>query len=147
MDIHTVYCLIFRKVGGRVVCRTGDAKLSKGYNLPARHVIHTVGPKYNAKYHTAAESALFSCYQRVFQIVSIVTMVPLPFDDPLAKLTTTGCVPRWWIREQPSGQLRKSRIILINKQSQINRGIVRKRRKTSLTRHCARRVKITHGNI
>ncbi|UYV77076.1 GDAP2 [Cordylochernes scorpioides] len=51
------------------VCRTGDAKLSKGYNLPARHVIHTVGPKYNAKYHTAAESALFSCYQRVFQIV------------------------------------------------------------------------------
>ncbi|RWS29805.1 Protein GDAP2-like protein [Leptotrombidium deliense] len=48
-------------------CRTGDAKITKGYNLPSRYVIHTVGPKYNQKYHTAAESALFSCYSKVFQ--------------------------------------------------------------------------------
>ncbi|XP_067123073.1 protein GDAP2 homolog [Centruroides vittatus] len=50
------------------VCRTGEAKLTKGYNLPARYVIHTVGPKYNVKYQTAAESALFSCYFKVLQI-------------------------------------------------------------------------------
>ena len=25
-------------------CRTGEAKITKGYNLKARHVIHTVGP-------------------------------------------------------------------------------------------------------
>lgn len=50
-------------------CRTGEAKLTKGYNLPARYIIHTVGPKYNVKYQTAAESALFSCYFKVLQLV------------------------------------------------------------------------------
>lgn len=50
-------------------CKTGEAKLTKGYNLPARYVVHTVGPKYNIKYQTAAESALFSCYFKVLQLV------------------------------------------------------------------------------
>jgi O-acetyl-ADP-ribose deacetylase (regulator of RNase III) len=50
------------------ICKTGDAKLSKGYELAARYVIHTVGPKYNSKYHTAAESALYNCYAKVLQI-------------------------------------------------------------------------------
>ncbi|CAL1264929.1 unnamed protein product [Larinioides sclopetarius] len=50
-------------------CRTGEAKMTKGYNLPARYVIHTVGPKFNVKYQTAAESALFSCYFKVLQLV------------------------------------------------------------------------------
>jgi len=33
-----------RKLGG---CETGKAKITKGYNLPAKFVIHTVGPVYN----------------------------------------------------------------------------------------------------
>ena len=33
-----------RKIGG---CETGDAKITGGYRLPARHVIHTVGPVWN----------------------------------------------------------------------------------------------------
>ncbi|XP_065838311.1 protein GDAP2 homolog [Oscarella lobularis] len=49
-------------------CRTGEAKVSKAYKLPARYVIHTVGPRYNEKYKTAAESALFSCYRSVLQL-------------------------------------------------------------------------------
>src|SRR5262245_43785027 len=32
-----------RKLGG---CPTGEARLTRGYRLPARHVIHTVGPIY-----------------------------------------------------------------------------------------------------
>lgn len=49
-------------------CKTGEAKITKGFDLPARYVIHTVGPKYNSKYHTAAESALYSSYSKVLQL-------------------------------------------------------------------------------
>ncbi|KAM9321446.1 ganglioside-induced differentiation-associated protein 2 [Gastrophryne carolinensis] len=54
-----------RKLKG---CRTGEAKLTKGFNLAARYIIHTVGPKYKSKYRTAAESSLYSCYRNVLQL-------------------------------------------------------------------------------
>jgi len=48
-------------------CETGDAKITKGYQLPAKFVIHTVGPVYNrGKYNEAEELA--SCYQRSLEI-------------------------------------------------------------------------------
>ena len=41
-------------------CRTGEAKITKGYNLPAKHVIHTVGPVYS---NDARDKALLkNCY-------------------------------------------------------------------------------------
>uniref|UniRef100_A0A8C1GLF7 Ganglioside induced differentiation associated protein 2 n=1 Tax=Cyprinus carpio TaxID=7962 RepID=A0A8C1GLF7_CYPCA len=49
-------------------CRTGEAKMTEGFNLAARFIIHTVGPKYKAKYRTAAESSLYSCYRNVMQL-------------------------------------------------------------------------------
>ena len=48
-------------------CRTGEAKITPGYNLPARFIFHTVGPRYNAKYENAAESALHGCYKSCLQ--------------------------------------------------------------------------------
>jgi O-acetyl-ADP-ribose deacetylase (regulator of RNase III) len=48
-----------RTLGG---CPTGEAKISPGFNLNARHVIHTVGPIYRG---SAEDPALLaSCYQR-----------------------------------------------------------------------------------
>lgn len=50
--------------------KTGEARLTKGHQLLARHVIHTVGPRFNVKYSTAAEGALFSCYRSVLQLAN-----------------------------------------------------------------------------
>lgn len=53
-----------RTLGG---CETGDAKITRGYNLPARHVIHTVGPVYRGG--TSGEPRLLeSCYRRCFEV-------------------------------------------------------------------------------
>ncbi|XP_027346698.1 protein GDAP2 homolog isoform X2 [Abrus precatorius] len=50
-------------------CRTGMAKVTSGYDLPARRIIHTVGPKYAVKYHTAAENALSHCYRSCLELL------------------------------------------------------------------------------
>lgn len=43
-------------------CGTGDAKITRGYNLPARHVIHTVGPVWHGG-GRGEEELLASCYK------------------------------------------------------------------------------------
>jgi O-acetyl-ADP-ribose deacetylase (regulator of RNase III) len=48
-----------RTLGG---CPTGEARITKGYRLPARHVIHTVGPVYRDGGHGEPE-LLASCYR------------------------------------------------------------------------------------
>ncbi|KAL9328055.1 hypothetical protein ACSQ67_003058 [Phaseolus vulgaris] len=50
-------------------CRTGMAKVTNAYDLPARKVIHTVGPKYASKYQTAAENALSHCYRSCLELL------------------------------------------------------------------------------
>ena len=49
-----------RRLGG---CKPGQAKATKGYQLPARHVIHTVGPVWNGGGKGEAET-LASCYRQ-----------------------------------------------------------------------------------
>ena len=53
-----------RALGG---CDTGDAKITGGHNLPARHVIHTVGPVYREAGPNAARQ-LASCHRRSLEV-------------------------------------------------------------------------------
>lgn len=48
-------------------CDTGDAKLTRGYNLPAQYVIHTVGPVWQGGERGEPE-LLAACYQRSMQL-------------------------------------------------------------------------------
>ena len=49
-------------------CRTREAKITKGYNLPARFVIHTVGPIYFEHTPSEAEALLTSCYENSLKL-------------------------------------------------------------------------------
>jgi O-acetyl-ADP-ribose deacetylase (regulator of RNase III) len=53
-----------RTLGG---CPTGSAKMTKGYRLPARHVIHAVGPVWNGGSH-GEDALLASCYRSMRSI-------------------------------------------------------------------------------
>jgi O-acetyl-ADP-ribose deacetylase (regulator of RNase III) len=55
-----------RTLGG---CETGEAKITKGYKLKARHIIHTVGPIYHSAGKKAPE-LLASCYRRSLELAS-----------------------------------------------------------------------------
>src|ERR1043166_9635212 len=59
-------------------CATGDAKITRGYRLPARHVIHTVGPVWHGG--TAGEAQLLaSCYRRSLELAVDHGLVSIAF--------------------------------------------------------------------
>ena len=59
-------------------CATGDARMTKGYKLPARHVIHCVGPVWQGGKQNEAE-LLASCYRRAMQIAAASGLQSIAF--------------------------------------------------------------------
>ena len=55
-----------RTLGG---CATGEAKLTRAYRLPARYVIHTVGPVWQGGTHGEAEQ-LAACYRNALRLAA-----------------------------------------------------------------------------
>jgi len=66
-----------RLLGG---CKTGEAKLTKGYRLPARHVIHTVGPVWRGGANGEPE-LLASCYRKSLALAAANGIGKLAFPS------------------------------------------------------------------
>ena len=96
-----------RLLGG---CKTGQAKLTKAYRLPARYIIHTVGPVWRGGEHGEA-SLLASCYRNSLEIAAThdVSTIAFPsistgiyaYPADLAAQIAIGTV-REFIRQQSS---------------------------------------------
>lgn len=61
-------------------CQTGDAKITKGYRLPARYVIHTVGPIWQGG-TKGEQDLLASCYRRSIEVALTNQIVTLAFPS------------------------------------------------------------------
>ncbi len=64
-------------------CPTGEAKLSPGFNLPAKYIIHTVGPVWQGGgFHE--KTLLTSCYIRSLELAPGPTAIPIttPYRSP-----------------------------------------------------------------
>ena len=89
-------------------CKTGQSKITKGYNLPAKYVIHTVGPIYNHHNALENEALLGRCYWTALNLAKEYNLHSIAFpaistgryDYPIidATLVATSAVTGWLIQ-------------------------------------------------
>ncbi len=95
-------------------CKMGDARISAGHRLPAKHVIHTVGPR------DGSESVLASCYRRCMELAlqnnirsiafCCIATGEFLFDNRKAADVALRTV-REWLAEKPEHRAAIDRVI------------------------------------
>jgi O-acetyl-ADP-ribose deacetylase (regulator of RNase III) len=71
-------CRALPEVTSGVRCPTGEARITCGFRLPARHVIHTVGPVWRGGTHREAEQ-LVGCYRESLRIAEVHAIESIAF--------------------------------------------------------------------
>ncbi|MCA9238496.1 MAG: O-acetyl-ADP-ribose deacetylase, partial [Planctomycetales bacterium] len=71
-------CRAVPEVAPGVRCPTGECRMTPGFNLPARHVIHTVGPVWRGGAHGEPE-LLANCYRGALKLASEHRLVSIAF--------------------------------------------------------------------
>ncbi|MGF7218919.1 O-acetyl-ADP-ribose deacetylase (regulator of RNase III) [Spirosoma lacussanchae] len=61
-------------------CATGDAKITSGFRLPAKHIIHAVGPVWRGGRHGESD-LLASCYQRSLELATDHGLTSVAFPN------------------------------------------------------------------
>jgi O-acetyl-ADP-ribose deacetylase (regulator of RNase III) len=69
-------------------CQTGEAKITSGYNLPAKFVIHTVGPVWKGGNNNEDE-LLASCYRNCLRIAAGIANMENFFNFTLERIFNT----------------------------------------------------------
>lgn len=91
------------KLGG---CKVGEAKYTKGYNLPCKYVVHTVGPRYGIDYNS--NETLRNCYINSLNIAKSLNAHSIVFPSistgiykfPLSKAAPIACAAiNDWLKE------------------------------------------------
>jgi O-acetyl-ADP-ribose deacetylase (regulator of RNase III) len=102
-------------------CDTGDAKITPGGLLPAKHVIHTVGPVYRDGQH-GEPALLASCYQRSLEVACAAGVKSIAFPAvscgvygyPLAEAATIAVnTTAAFLKKNP--ELEQVRFVLFNR--------------------------------
>ncbi|KAI5711394.1 hypothetical protein M8J75_000066 [Diaphorina citri] len=104
-------------------CRTGDVQITEGFNLPVKYILHTVGPKYNTKYKTAAEITLHSCYRNVlmksFDLkvksigISVINSIHKNYPPDEGAHIALRTIRRFLEKQEVSGRIRLESIVLV----------------------------------
>lgn len=108
-----------RTLGG---CSTGSAKITKGHNLPAKHVIHAVGPVYDDDDEARSARLLSGCYRTSLKLAveagcksiafSALSTGVYGYPSGDAAETAVGEVRRWLDEDGKEGGL--ERIVFCN---------------------------------
>lgn len=94
-------------------CRTGEAKITPGFDLPAKYIIHTVGPRYRDNKKTAAQ-LLAACYRNSLDLAAQYQARQIAFPAiatgiygyPLAEATPIAVLTiQKWLNQHKNKQL------------------------------------------
>lgn len=120
-------------------CPTGQAKITNGYNLSAKYVIHTVGPVYNINSddprHTQERTELGSCYRSALELAKIFHIHSIAFPCiscgvygyPIEEATKIAFIETvQWLNENPAYGMQVTFVCYNDEDYEVYKNVIEK---------------------